>query len=312
MEQVTGSGARALSLVGKIPAQADFVRENVTRAVTQFDQWLTRAMADVNAAGQRLPAVVIRFALRSADAQRLLVGVLTPSSDQVGRSFPLALVCELDAEPWCTQWNGLPLACAETLDGLQALAFEIPALPLPDVRDRLQRHTPPAPATLHAAAVQVARTLDGSAAATFLADAFPGQDQAAVCYGLHTFCAAASSGSARGAAQSIVVDCPIAIDLHLMAWLDLAQRLGAAADLGGVFWIEEPEPRMLLCVGPPPGQVLHLLSDPQRSSQLLWPLGTQVEAARQHALQVIGPRIAPALADPQASVTALWRALAGG
>lgn len=310
MDVVKHTKGPPLSLIGKIPALPDFVREHPTRAVTWFDQWLSRGMSDLHAASQRLPSVLIRFAMRVPEGDRLLLGAATPSSDHVGRSYPLALLCDLSSAPWTSAWPGTMLATGATYDALQALAFEVPALGLAELRERLADFAPPEPGALTAAAEVAARALGDTPARDFLARVFPGAEPAAICYGLHTFCTAFDSSRARGQGPGVVLDCPIHVDVDLMAWLELAEQLGGQDAISAVFWVEEPDPRMLLCVGTPPTQTLTFLANGSRKSQQLWPLHTSIDAARAHAEQLLGPQLASALAEPAANLGALWQALA--
>ena len=84
--------ARApIGVFGKLPAHGDFFRLNVAEPVAQaLVAWLQEAIGPVYQARLAL-APAVRFLLRAPQAQAALVGVMVPSVDKVGRTFPLAV-----------------------------------------------------------------------------------------------------------------------------------------------------------------------------------------------------------------------------
>lgn len=112
---------------GKLPTRGDFVGRGLPRAwLRGWDDWVQRAMAD---ASRRIDAVLLRERLlgmspwhfvalpESVAPPRATVwtGVVLPSTDRVGRAFPLLFAQSYD------------LAAAENadLDGLHEQAIEL-------------------------------------------------------------------------------------------------------------------------------------------------------------------------------------------
>ncbi|GIX12583.1 MAG: type VI secretion-associated protein [Paracoccaceae bacterium] len=91
---------------GKIAGLGDFLRRDLPPGFTAaWDEWLARGILESRAAlGPRWDeayrvAPIWRFALGPGLAGRqAAAGVLMPSQDRVGRSFPLTLVAALPAE----------------------------------------------------------------------------------------------------------------------------------------------------------------------------------------------------------------------
>ena len=115
-------------LFGKLPAHGDFVRRNLPRSfVSPWDRWLSegvRATPDATwtawrfhlAAGRCGPAAV--------------AGVIVPSSDSVGRRFPMTLaalgVVLVPPPSWFADLERLPVSNL----GADALAAALPEVPL--------------------------------------------------------------------------------------------------------------------------------------------------------------------------------------
>lgn len=87
---------------GKLPSRGDFVQMRLSRsAITAWDQWLQAVMPAAQAGlGERWAEVWQaahgwRFALGSGVCgPRPLTGVWLPSTDRVGRTFPLMIAAE--------------------------------------------------------------------------------------------------------------------------------------------------------------------------------------------------------------------------
>jgi type VI secretion system protein ImpM len=90
---------------GKVPAMGDFVRTpSASGEMMAFERWLTNAMetgeARVGAAWKRAfaegaPHAFVWSGTLEKKARALLVGVVVPSTDSVGRSFPLVVCAPL-------------------------------------------------------------------------------------------------------------------------------------------------------------------------------------------------------------------------
>ena len=268
------------ALFGKIPARADFVRERCSdRAAQRFDQWLVKAIETLHGARMGLPPVMVRFAFYAEEERTLLVGVLSPSKDQVGRDFPISVFCSVPLGAGGEHLAGLPLAAGEFLSAAEDLIREIPALSAEETIARLDHLPAPNAQSLALGGERVGEALRSSDARELAGRTLGDPDGAAPAYGYYTFVTAARNAGAGGAT---VLDCPIQIDVDLFAWLALAERLLRGRGTPSFFWTEEPTARLLLALGPCSTQLLQFMADPTASSARLWPLvTTRAEIAEQ-------------------------------
>ena len=82
---------------GKIPSQGDFVRVNAADPVClAFDQWMAECLDTSQRAGVPLPQEPVNFLFRTAGAKNVLVGAFSPSSDSVGRQYPMVVFALID------------------------------------------------------------------------------------------------------------------------------------------------------------------------------------------------------------------------
>jgi hypothetical protein len=137
-------------------------------------------------------------------------------------------------------------------------------------------------------------------------------------YGCYAFLtAAAPLRSEAPDKPATVLDCPVRGELDRLAWVTLATRLLSRwrAAVPSCFWLERPAPRLLLSLGPAPGDILRAFADPSYRSARIWPLVTDrpqaVERARA-ALAASLPQARPPAADPgdDASLDELLEVLA--
>jgi type VI secretion system protein ImpM len=273
---VASTGAslgRGAALFGKIPARPDFVRERFAGPSAQrLDQWLVKSVETLHAARATLPPVMVRFAFSSPDTSSYIVGVLSPSRDQVGRDFPVAVFSHMPAAAIAEQVLGVPLAFGAFLGAAEALIREVPALEASEVLARLDQLPSVQAPELHGATQRALEALRESDAREHLERVLGDADGSAPAYAYYTAAAAIRASSASNA---VVLDCPIAIDIDLLAWLKLVSGFARGRDPISFFWTEAPEPRLLIALGAPSTQVLSFISDPAHSSARLWPLTTR-------------------------------------
>src|SRR4051794_17465828 len=113
-EETTGP---RVGFVGKLPSQADFVRQHVAdRVGGELDRWLVKATQTFLSAKAELPPAAVRFVFSGPGCDSVAIGVLVPSRDQVGRTFPLAIYAALPAAFAARHALGLPLAYLQFLD----------------------------------------------------------------------------------------------------------------------------------------------------------------------------------------------------
>jgi len=237
-----------------------------------MDQWLVKSIETMHASSATLPPVMLRYVFSAPDASGVVVGVLSPSRDQVGRNFPVTVFCTLPRSAATGAIvAGLPLAFGPFLAAAEDLIREVPALDASEVLARLDQLPHTATETVHGAAQRVAEVLRTSDAREHLLRTLGDADGSASAYAYYTFGAAMKATSSSNA---LVLDCPIVNDVDLMAWLTLATALGRGTEVPSFFWTEEPEPRLLLSLGNASTQVLTFVADPSHQSARLWPLTT--------------------------------------
>lgn len=284
------------------------MRERFAGPIAQrVDQWLVKAIETMHAARGTLPPVMLRYVFSAPETSSVVVGVLSPSRDQVGRDFPVTVFCSIPTAALGGHVAALPLAFAEFLDGAEALIREVPALEASEVLARLDALPIASTAALPGAAQQALEVLRTHDAREHLLRTLGDADGSAPAYAYYTLGAALK---ASAASQALVLDCPIANEVDLLAWLRLTEVLGHGRELPSFFWIETPDPRLLISLRTASTQVLTFVADPAHSSARLWPLTTgRSEVAEQVRGSMIGQL--PSLEQPgRLSIAALIEALA--
>jgi type VI secretion system ImpM family protein len=296
-------------MVGKIPARDDFVRHGLEGAGVAFDRWLQRALEAILEGGEPLPEIALRCLVAFPEDGEVVAALVAPSRDGVGRRHPLAIFERLPLGLVAGALSALPVATEPFFAEASALAEAAAALALEDVVARVDALPATNDASLARARVICARTLAGERAAEFEARAFesPASER---CYGYHTVLSAAAPLAGRPPPKpGPLLDCPIRIDVDQFAWLELVARaLAWPAAIPGVVWCEDPEPRMLVGLGPLPEKALACLASSQ-ASRLVWPLTTDRAEARDEASARLAPSLGPAL-SPDASLGELIDVLA--
>lgn len=280
----TNSGS--VGLFGKVPAQPDFARYgSLGPAAQELDRWLVGAVERLHLSRSTLQGAV-RLSYASPDARAMLVGVLAPSNDRLGRSFPCAIVhSRAQADVNCGQ-AAIPEAYAAFLDQAEGLLADLPGLAAPDIAARLSALSGPGPDELAAARARCAARIQANGAPEFLERAFGPLDQSMHWYGLHTLLTAAlplRSRSAPGRATP-TLDLPVAGVNDGEVWLELIERLVPGPNLARSFLWTTSEPRRLLFRwGVASEEVLCALADTRYASSSLWPLRTERPAAVERA-----------------------------
>src|SRR6476469_11006251 len=93
-KRAEAGAAATYTLYGKLRNRADFVRVNADHAtVTEFDDLIQRTFErlSVEQGWEQSydSGAPVEFQYVSRDARHTFIGVLTPSSDQAGRRYPL-------------------------------------------------------------------------------------------------------------------------------------------------------------------------------------------------------------------------------
>lgn len=298
-----------VGLLGKAPCHGDFLRLNAADALGQaFHRWLEDGMTHVRQGGGSLPApVYFHFAPRGAG--RALWGALAPSTDAVGRAFPLAVFAHAPASE-AAAWPGLPLVARPFLEAAAAVLREAGGLRTDALGARVQALQLPAAAELAQAGAAVQRLLAGAAPEALLGAVADPQSGEGPFYAVRTALAAVEAARAQPG-QAPVLDCPVPLELGPTAWLELLRRRGVGRDgAPSFFWCEQPAPRLLVALGEPPPSVLGFLTRPEHASPRLWPLRTRQAAALAASRAALAPAHRTALERPPATLAALLDTLA--
>jgi type VI secretion system protein ImpM len=128
---------------GKLPATGDFVARRLDRNFVRFwDRLAARHLVKLIEAGLWSPQLGLRFLLH-AGRQGPMAGVAVPSSDRVGRRFPLAAAAScpkagpdtvLSAAPWFGDVEKVLIAARDERMDADRLAEKLAGLPFPSLR----------------------------------------------------------------------------------------------------------------------------------------------------------------------------------
>ncbi|OJH38144.1 type VI secretion system-associated protein TagF [Cystobacter ferrugineus] len=308
---------RALSvragLVGKAPCQPDFLRINAASPLAfQLQRWLVEGVEAARAARCELPSGTASFLFTAPKAKNVLLGVFAPSTDGVGRAFPLALFTELPATTAAHRLALLPMVFHPFLTEGAALLDAAASLALPVLTARVDA-LPFPPSGAFSEAERLWRgTLARRRGAELLEPLRRPEDPpGGAYYAFHTFRTACAGEQHRqqGTAQ-VVLECPIAPGLGPSAWLELATRLLHWTSSPPAFiWSGAPEPRLLLCLGAmTPDLFLHL-SRTNQGGRRVWPLRTPREAAIGQATQALTEPQRQRIDSPTTNLEELLHAL---
>ena len=232
---------------GKLPAHGDFLRLAPDDAPSaQIDSWFLAGRIDPHRQPDRafsFASAAPVFALLPS-ANRWWAAAVFPSSDAVGRPSPFVVVAglrEFDDQP-----------------GLLPLLFA------PFFQAAWRQHVagwPGEPQALRQRCATLIDGIDGESAEKALLDGFGVTPQATLWAGL--FGAAedsrragamtwlAQAASAVGSGQRLIIQVPVAHQLHLSFWLTLVQLLSDAEPTLVAMHPTGPHPSTTLAFGPP-------------------------------------------------------------
>lgn len=272
---------------GKIPAKPDFVRVGHSDAQTrELEAWLDDSCLRMREASVELPAAPVHFALHGAGDPTMLVGVMRPSRDAIGRRFPFAVYASLDWRTLQHRWSGLPVAMSPMLQAADEIVVAAGELELEAVRRRVESLWSPSPSDLRESDAICQRVLEQTPWTSLTERVLgTGATLENASYAFRTLKAALARPQGG-------VECPIDIDVDLFFWLEATRRL-VRTDAISFLWVEEPVPRLIVSTGEPSHVVLLALADARRDQSQIWPLRTQRAAALEMAHKAVGPILEP-------------------
>lgn len=268
---------------GKIPSHGDFLsRGTSSRTGRAFEEWLQTANDRVAETKTPLPPGPIGFVYRDELGESLLVGTLTAGRDKVGRTFPLALFCELP-EPDDTPLAGLPTALAPMFEGFAELARRSAKLSPAELAAAIEALPAPPSARELAARARAERQRLGATPLDALLDrAFPEPD--ARHYAVDVLLRACDSTRRyRSISKPLVLDAQVQSDIELMFWLACTDAaLGGTIGTPAMFW-DVSAARLLVVLGSPESNSLYYLCGRGVQYQRLWPTATDNPESRRQA-----------------------------
>jgi type VI secretion system protein ImpM len=303
-----------VALLGKAPCQGDFIRWNATDPVSQqFHRWLEEGHEAVRRANLTLPAEPICFVFTVAGARQALLGMMAPSTDKVGRNFPLAVYVLVDNPPLAGNAPTLPGSHQAFFENARQLLADAATLSADELERRLEALGAHASGDATAADTYRRRTLAAPAAP--LVQQFTGEGAAAGAqyYAFRTFVTACTAEKGKEPSKpGVTLDCPFPQELGPYPWLELARRLLCwRATPPSLFWHGGPSPRLLLSLGPPSSALLLHLARPEHSSMKVWPLRTKAANAIETAKNALSSTQRRALEDESATAESLVLAFGG-
>jgi type VI secretion system protein ImpM len=309
-----GVKANTVALLGKAPCQGDFIRWNAADPVSaQFHKWLEEGHEAVRRANLTLPAEPICFVYTAAGGRQALVGMMAPSSDKVGRQFPLCVYVPIDLGPVAGNAGTLQGSHEAFFAEARKLLADAATLSADDLAKRVDALG--AHASGDSAAADTYRRRALAAPASSMVGLFTGDGAApgAQYYAFRTFMMACAAERGKEPAKpGVTLDCPLAEATGMYPWVEMARRMLQWRGMTpALFWHMGPNPRLLVSLGPPSSTLLLHLAKADHSSMKLWPLRTKATSAIETAKQALNSKQRQALDDASSTAESIVLAFGG-
>ncbi|MCY1081283.1 type VI secretion system-associated protein TagF [Archangium lansingense] len=302
-----------IGLLGKAPRHAEFVRHNAASPLARYlFRWMEESTGRLHGARSALPTTPVSFVFTAPGESSVLVGVLAPSADSVGRAFPLALFRELPAAEVAGSYALVPETYQPFLRASEALLREAATLDVPQLQERTARLPTARPGDLRVAERLREALLSEKRCTELLQHVLGDRPAEGRYYALHTFLTACAGERHREQGLAgVMLDCPYPSHMGPITWLELATRLLRwSAQPPSFFWSDGQQPRLLLCLGAAPPTLLLHLAQPTRTGTNVWPLRTDKPAAMAQAKQALSASQRQVIDSSQSTLEQLLRALA--
>ncbi|WNG44787.1 type VI secretion system-associated protein TagF [Archangium minus] len=302
-----------IGLLGKAPRHAEFVRHNAASPLARYlFRWMEESTGRLHGARSALPTTHVSFVFTAPGESSVLVGVLAPSSDSVGRAFPLAIFQELPASDVAGRYALLPETYQPFLQACVELLREAVSLDVPKLQERTAKLPTVRPGDIRVAERLREAMLSEKRCTELLQHVNGNQAPEGRYYALHTFLTACAGERHREQGLAgVMLDCPYPPHMGPVTWLELATRLLRwSSRPPSFFWSDGQQPRLLLCLGAAPPTLLLHLAQPTRSGNNLWPLRTEKPAAMAQAKQALSAAQRQVIDSSNSTLEQLLRALA--
>jgi type VI secretion system protein ImpM len=302
-----------IGLLGKAPRHAEFVRHNAASSLARYLlRWLEESTGRLHGARSALPSGPVSFVFTAPGDSSVLVGVLAPSTDSVGRAFPLAVFQEVPATTVVERYALLPEMFQPFFRSSAELLSEAASLDVSQLQERAAKLPTVRPGDVRVAERLRESLLSEKRCAELLQHVNGDGPSEGRYYALHTFLTACTGERQREQSlASVMLDCPFPSHLGPVTWLELATRLLRWSSLPPTFfWSDGEQPRLLLCLGAAPPTLLLHLAQPARTGTQLWPLRTDRPAAMANAKQALSTSQRQVIDSPTSTLEQLLRALA--
>jgi type VI secretion system protein ImpM len=256
-------------IFGKIPSHGDFVSRGTGSEVGRaFERWLQMANERLYEAKAQLPAGPLGFSYRGPVPDAVLVGVMVPSRDRVGRIFPLTLFHEVSATSARGCVFAVPGALADALDVLAQLAAQAPRVSKGDLERHADQAEAPTPAALAHGLAEQRERLHSRPVSTLFERLFP--DNRGVYYAMSVLQRACHSAHSNPVSAPVVIDARATSDLELAFWLACAEAcLPPRACPPAALW-DVAASRVLVAMGSPDSNSLNYLAAGRVQHRKLW------------------------------------------
>ncbi len=291
---------------GKIPSSGDFVEAGTVGPEMQaLARWMEEAVHALRAIDAAVEPV--RFLFTPLAGGRALVGTLGPSTDRVGRTFPLAVACAATVRP--DDLSLVPGAFQHFLEGAEGTILgRAPRMSAAELAAAVRRLAPPGPAEVER---ERGERKEGLARpiGELWRSAYGDASHALRFYGVRTLLLATRQVRAREpVGVRVVVDCPVACAADVRDWLSLVGGCLDWVRAPTIFWRAD-RTRLMVSAGPAPAGVLGAMGASPIDASWIWPLSTRRDEAVAEAKEALEAPIRRILDDPGAPVSALRDAM---
>ena len=303
----------AIGVFGKIPTVADFVAVDAAGPTgAGFQDWVQRENDHLMGKKLAFPGVPIQFVYRDPQAAGTIVGVMAPSRDQVGRTFPLCIHATVEPAA-AVRFPAIPAAYAPFLSGAVTVLSEAAQLDLPELTRRALALPLPAGNDIDEAGTWARQALEATPGSVILEALFGPLDDGQHYHGINMFRTGCAQVTGRDpGSANIILECPAKDDVQMDFWLSLAHGLLRWTDAPpSLVWTDDrgPDARLLIALGSPPAGIIHYLVDPSVSADRLWPMRTTSRASIDRGRAALSTMQKAALEPPAPTAAAVVDAL---